>query len=346
MTRLLRVSTLVLVTAAMFVADALPVRAQTSDAVASAETLFADAAAKEAAVRKALVTDEPLPTLLKAVRTVVADYENVVRRYPTSGFSDDALWRAGKLARDAFDEFQEARERSTALRLLQLLQSGYPSSKLVKAVPEQLAWLNAHPATASAAASAQTAPVAAPAPDTVQGPLAARRADAVPQASSSKVADAPASASAPTATAARLVNIKAIRRAVLKDVVRIVIELDSEVPFHDERIENPTRIFVDLPSTRANPSLIDQTLRFDGDSDIVRQVRVGRHPNSTTRVVLEAAGVSSYSVYPLYSPFRLVIDCLRDGQQVASADPGRPPVDYSAFIDDVESSFSGTVRSA
>src|SRR4029079_14660143 len=32
---------------------------------------------------------------------------------------------------------------------------------------------------------------------------------------------------------------------------------------------------------------------------------------STTRVVLDATGVSHYSVYPLYNPYRLVIDCER-----------------------------------
>ena len=43
----------------------------------------------------------------------------------------------------------------------------------------------------------------------------------------------------------------------------------------------------------------------------MRQVRVCRHPNRTTRIVLDAEGVSSYSVYPLYNPYRLVIDCLK-----------------------------------
>jgi N-acetylmuramoyl-L-alanine amidase len=98
---------------------------------------------------------------------------------------------------------------------------------------------------------------------------------------------------------------------VLPDAVRITIELDGEVPFHDERIADPARVFVDLSSTRAAAPLVDQTLRFNADADIVRQVRIGRHPNNTTRVVLDAAGVTSYSVYPLYSPFRLVIDCVR-----------------------------------
>ena len=63
------------------------------------------------------------------------------------------------------------------------------------------------------------------------------------------------------------------------------------------------------------PRCSDQTLRFDGDADLVRQVRIGRHPNNTTRVVLDAEGVSSYSVYPLYSPYRLVIDCVRPARR-------------------------------
>jgi hypothetical protein len=40
-------------------------------------------------------------------------------------------------------------------------------------------------------------------------------------------------------------------------------------------------------------------------------VRLGRHENRTTRVVLDAGGVGTYSVYALYNPYRLVIDCAR-----------------------------------
>ena len=52
---------------------------------------------------------------------------------------------------------------------------------------------------------------------------------------------------------AKLATIKDIRRTVLADAVRITIELDGEVPFHDERIADPSRVFVDLPGTRAAP---------------------------------------------------------------------------------------------
>src|SRR5262245_52949804 len=122
----------------------------------------------------------------------------------------------------------------------------------------------------------------------------------------------------------RLATIKTITRTVLPDVVRVTIALDGEVPrFHDERLADPERVFVDLPSTRAVHGLADRTLRFDGDADLVRQVRVGTHPNATTRVVLEAAGVATYSVYALYNPYRLVIDCARPAAPRASSGPSK-----------------------
>jgi N-acetylmuramoyl-L-alanine amidase len=121
-------------------------------------------------------------------------------------------------------------------------------------------------------------------------------------------------------------TIKDIRRSVLPDAVRVIIELDREVPFHDERIPDPLRVFVDLPGTRAIPALADHTIRYELDADIVRQVRLGRHPNNTTRVVLDATDVSSYSVYPLYDPFRIVIDCVRTtAVNTNGSVPPRPP---------------------
>lgn len=314
MTRVAHLCTLTALVAVLTAAAALPVRAQTMPAaVRPADTLFADAAAKELAVRKALAAPAPQPTVLKAVRTVVADFELVVRQHPTSSFCDDALWRAAGLAREAFERFGEARERNASMRLFQLLASQYPTSKFAKQTAVPIAWLETHPA------GPQSTPAAAtplpPARPTVALTAAAERPSSTPTATTS----APPAA----ARATPLVNVKAIRRAVLKDVVRVVIELDAETSFHDERLENPSRVFVDLPSTRANAALIDQTLRFDADADVVRQIRIGRHPNQVTRVVLEAAGVSSYSVYTLYSPYRLVIDCLREvpTASVASIEP-------------------------
>jgi len=239
-------------------------------AQASVQRLYADAVAKESAVRKALADPQVSATALKAVRTVVGDYETVVRRYPTSGYCDDALWRAGQLSLDAFRQFGAARDRTAGLRLLRLLASEYPTSKFAKLAPAIVAGVMA----------------------------AGERPPDVGQA-----------AQGPRDTP--IATIKEIRRTVLTDAVRITIELDREVTYHDERLADPLRVFVDLPFTRAAPELVDRTLRFESDADVVRQVRIGRHPNDTTRVVIDAVDISSYSVYPLYNPYRLVIDCVR-----------------------------------
>src|SRR5262249_33743068 len=249
-----------------------------------ARTLYTQALAREQTVRAAFAAPDATADVLADVHAVVAAYEALVRHYPASGYSDNALWQAGRLSLDAFARFGQPADRDAGFRLLKRLTAGYPSSKLVAQVPGQLASVIGD--------GGRTGPP----PHTSAGP----GAQPVPTAG----VDARAGPK-------RIATIKDIRRSVLPDAVRITIELDGEVPFHEERIPDPDRVFVDLPGTRAAAPLVDQTLRFASDADIVRQVRIGRHPNSTTRVVLDAAGVTSYSVYPLYAPYRLVIDCVR-----------------------------------
>jgi N-acetylmuramoyl-L-alanine amidase len=298
------------------------IRAQgAAPATPSIDALFADAMAKEAAVRKALATRNPADTLLKAVRTVVDDYESFARRYPSSTQADDALWRGAKLAADAFVEFHEAQEQAAAIRLFRALGAQYPTSKLAKQTNAQLSALKATPVAPTSPPPSPPPSAAAPPPRAAAAPSPPRtptRAVHVP-----KPIPQPSTPS-PAASTAAIATIKDIRRAAMQDVVRVVIELDREVIFHDEHLENPSRVFVDLPATQASAPLKDQTLRFDGDGDLVHQVRIGRHPGSTTRVVLDTEGVSSYSIYPLYSPYRLVIDCLRPSTKpAAEANPAR-----------------------
>jgi N-acetylmuramoyl-L-alanine amidase len=265
------------------------------------EAMYADAVGKEAAVRKALADDDNAPiAVLKAVRTAVSDFETIVRLYPSSGYSDDALWRAGLISLDAFNTFGEAHDLDACTRLLRSLASQYPSSKLAKHVPEVLELL------------ASTVPKASPKPAVEVSAL------------SSPVQKAGPTSASNAGGASALSAIRSIRRDVLPDAIRITIEVENEVPFHEERIDNPSRIFVDFSSSRAVPALVDKTLRFDGDADPVHQIRIGRHPGNVTRVVLDAIGVSSYSVYALYKPYRLVIDCVREKTTMLAASAAKP----------------------
>src|SRR4030095_8124052 len=68
--------------------------------------------------------------LLRRVRATVTNYEGIVRRFPHSGYSDNALWQGAMLAADAFWQFGDTRDRATALRLFDRLMSEFPSSSL------------------------------------------------------------------------------------------------------------------------------------------------------------------------------------------------------------------------
>jgi N-acetylmuramoyl-L-alanine amidase len=270
---------------------------------ASVEALYADVKAKEKAVRTALADPAVTAAVLKAVRTVVADYEALVRRFPASAYSDDALWFAGWLSIDAFARFSNELERATGLRLWRTLSDQYPTSPLAKQVPQQLAKVQ-RPQPPAAIQTPQ--PI-----EKVADPPAVRTAPRPPPAAVERP---------PRSTRSAPALLKAVRRTALPDAVRVTLELDREVVFRDERLADPARVFVDLSSTAASNELRDRTIRFESDADLVRQVRIGRHPDGTTRVVLDVIGVASYSVYPLYSPFRLVIEFIREGA-VARAEP-------------------------
>ena len=65
-------------------------------------TMYVDAMAREQKVRPALAAPEAAPAVLADVRAVIAAYEAIVKQYPGSGYSDNALWQGGRLALDAF----------------------------------------------------------------------------------------------------------------------------------------------------------------------------------------------------------------------------------------------------
>jgi hypothetical protein len=136
-------------------------------------------------------------------------------------------------------------------------------------------------------------------------------------------AQAPVPPPVPDAAApAALGTIRDVRRQVLPEAVRITVELDREVPFYQEELGTPSRVFLDLKATQTTSKLVDADLKYD--SDVVREVRLGRHAGNTTRIVVDLQGVTRYSVYTLYSPFRIVVDCERVSDMRAK--PPAPPV--------------------
>ena len=116
------------------------------------------------------------------------------------------------------------------------------------------------------------------------------------------------------------VLVRDVRCRATATAAVVEIELEGPVQFREERLYNPSRVFFDLPKTRTAESLRDAALAFD--SGPVRQVRVGRHPNSLTRIVVDTAEDARCVAQLAPAPYRLVVTCGREaapGQAVAPA---------------------------
>jgi N-acetylmuramoyl-L-alanine amidase len=259
------------------------VRAETS----SARTLYTEALLRERTLRHDLDTsrsDEPEPTLLKRIRTLVKSYEQMSRLFPSSAYMDNALWQGALLAADAFWTFGEGEDKATALELFSELEARFPRSSLIKELPPHLKRLRA--AKPTPALSPTAAPVAA-----------------------SRVAAPPVTPAPPVAPRRAMNALKGVKRDVLADALRITLELGQEVTFRSDRLDAPPRVFIDFENTRPVETIKDATIPFP--DDVVRKVRIGRQTESRTRVVMDLAGAGRYSIYTLYNPYRVVIDFTR-----------------------------------
>jgi N-acetylmuramoyl-L-alanine amidase len=288
----------------VLVALAPTVHAQTA-ATSQPKKLYDDALVRERILRQELQhagTQEAQSAVLLRVRALTGAYDDMSRLFATSGYADNALWQGAVLSADAFWEFGDAVDRATALRLFAALSSRFPSSDLTPKVASHTKRLQEAKPTASTPRRAE--------PFLGAEARSAKAAGSAPGASASAarppVAQSPTTPP-PTGLAALPSALTSITREVLPEVLRIVIQLGKEVPFYDERLGGPPRVFLDLQNTRAVATLTDAVIPFP--DDVVKQVRVGRQPNQRTRVVLDLkSDAGRYSVYTLYDPYRIVVD--------------------------------------
>jgi N-acetylmuramoyl-L-alanine amidase len=289
--------------AVVCLAVASPVCAQSN-----AEKLFTEAQAREAALRRDIDSRKPgapeMP-LLERARTLVGAYDDIASLFPRSASSDDALWQGAVLAADAFWEFGEADDRATALRLFKALTLRYPASPRVKGVAPQTDRLAAAtPAADSIPASRAPSTSITPAAPPARPPLATA---------------APASTVHTQPNAEAMAVLTAIRREALPGALRITFEFEGEAAYHDEQVDGPPRVVMDLPNTRPAEAFKDTSRSFA--DDVVRQIRVSRQGGTRTRVVLELAGPLPHATYALYNPYRIVIDIVRESPATTA-----PPV--------------------
>jgi N-acetylmuramoyl-L-alanine amidase len=123
-----------------------------------------------------------------------------------------------------------------------------------------------------------------------------------------------------TTRPATLAAVQTVTRTALPKGERITIEFSSEVGYRSDRVDGPDRVYFDFPQSLVTSSVVNTAQALTGGT-LVRTLRIARHTERSTRLVLELAGRPRYSVFTLYNPFRLVIDVEAETAVTAASSP-------------------------
>lgn len=269
---------------------------------------------------------------LSTLRAIATSYENIVRRHPTSGFADNALWQGAGLYQLAYERGSVRRDRDDAARLLKWLKKEYPNSPFAKQVDDRIAAL-APRETPPAAAPASASPTRATPPASPAAPPAPKAAPAPSKAASGTVV-AVSTTAAPGVRATPLPPLAEVFREfpiALRDATyaplpkgeRLTIELSQEVTHGIEAGSTPQQVWLTLPGVGVTPAVVDAAAKVHGT--MLRGVRISPRPDGLA-VKLDLAADARYSTFPLYDPYRIVVDVDTDAAAAAAAPTVVPAV--------------------
>jgi N-acetylmuramoyl-L-alanine amidase len=268
----------------------------------------------------------------RILRSAIGQYQFLRREYPGSRYRFDALFTIGEIYQDDLDNPAQARQT------FEEFLRRYPRHRL--AVEARKA--AAAPLQRTAARAYDGVPFKAEDPDPEQGAKkdakvgeknpakdaaeTTNHAQPAPRngaSSPAKDAKAPSPADERDETTStdqnhdpgKMPRVTGIRHWSTGDYTRVAIDLEQEVEYNSQRIDNPDRIFFDLYGTKLASTLVGKS--FDVADGFLKKIRVAQYQPNRTRVVLEVDNLSEYSAFLLPNPYRLIIDI--HGKQSAKA---------------------------
>jgi N-acetylmuramoyl-L-alanine amidase len=105
------------------------------------------------------------------------------------------------------------------------------------------------------------------------------------------------------------------------DYTRIVLESSRELIYSTGELKEPERVFVDI-----NKELYGLKKEFELKDSIVKKIRIGQPEKGITRIVIDLNGKADFMVFPLYEPFRIVIDIIKKDEKEKKPQLPSPPI--------------------
>ncbi len=109
----------------------------------------------------------------------------------------------------------------------------------------------------------------------------------------------------------RALALEEIRFWSLGDITRVVIQFDGEFRYKWARLENPPRVFFDLPEANLavdGPKERGRMRVIEVNDRVLKQIRFAENTPGSSRVVLDLAGDYEFSASQLANPPRLIVE--------------------------------------
>ncbi|HSL91735.1 MAG TPA: N-acetylmuramoyl-L-alanine amidase [Candidatus Limnocylindrales bacterium] len=123
-------------------------------------------------------------------------------------------------------------------------------------------------------------------------------------------------------------TVSGIRFWTNEEYTRVAIDLEDEVPYEanflraDPGRNLPPRIFIDIRGADIRKEILKSPVQVR--NGLLKVVRAGRFRKGVVRVVVDLERESSYRVFTMTDPFRVIIDIDGKAENAAPAESGSP----------------------
>jgi len=228
----------------------------------------------------------------------IQTYIFLEREYPASPYAAGGLFTAAEIYLNDLNDADSAQE------VFKDFLTRYPSSKKARNARARLSDLRTQPKQAKKASSLKSGtdtPIQTSSARANQAPeISPKIAESLQEATST------AKAQPRDEDIRKPLLVEAIRYWNTEDYTRLVISTEREVKYVEGRLDNPTRVFLDIRNVRLSPTLAGKTIVLN--DGYVNKIRFGQSQEAVARVVLELASIKSCQILRLSDPSRIVVD--------------------------------------
>jgi N-acetylmuramoyl-L-alanine amidase len=242
-------------------------------------------------------------------QSAVDSYRFLMREYPASKLSQDAMLKVAALEKDQLGD------PKSAAKIYDDFLKKYPKSARRREAQEaraELALTLGDPSKGgkdSASKSSRENAASAANNDDSEGD------------ESAKGGAAPLPPVTPSGGTPR---VRRITTKALLDETRVTIDLEDAVQYSSARIKNPDRIFFDIHDARLPAEVAKANVKVEGE--LVTAVRAAQNHAGIVRVVLDVNGVKEYNASLQDNPPALIIDLYAKTGAAKATNKGAKPV--------------------